>query len=209
MTALRRHARFLIAFTLGLAALLPLPLLAIDPVLRALVAVNLFFLAYLLLMARLALATSPQDLRRHAAEDDEGMPLILTLAVGAVIVALAAVFLVLNRRTDGLAELLFALAAVPLGWAMLHVLAAFRYAHLYYSGATRPGLTFPDPAPFNPGIQDFLYVAFTIGMTAQTSDVQATSPALRRAVLVHSVGAFFYNTVILALAVNAALALSR
>ena len=32
---------------------------------------------------------------------------------------------------------------------------------------------------------------------------------MRKVVLVHAVGSFFYNTVILALAVNAGLALSR
>ena len=39
-------------------------------------------------------------------------------------------------------------------------------------------------------------------MTAQTSDVDVTSTALRRTTLVHGVVSFFYNTVILALAVN-------
>ena len=41
-------------------------------------------------------------------------------------------------------------------------------------------------------------------MTAQVSDVTTTSPALRKVVLLHAVASFFYNTVILALAVNAA-----
>ena len=40
-------------------------------------------------------------------------------------------------------------------------------------------------------------------MTAQTSDVQIASVRMRKAVLAHSVASFFYNTVILALAVNA------
>ena len=58
-------------------------------------------------------------------------------------------------------------------------------------------------------IWDFLYFSFTIGMTAQVSDVVVTAGGLRRVVLLHSIGAFFYNTVILALAVNAGLALSK
>ena len=56
---------------------------------------------------------------------------------------------------------------------------------------------------------DFLYFAFVIGMTAQTSDVTIATPRMRRVVLAHSVAAFFYNTVILALAVNAGVALAR
>ena len=43
-------------------------------------------------------------------------------------------------------------------------------------------------------------------MTAQVSDVAVKTGALRRTVLAHGVASFFYNTVILALAVNAALA---
>ena len=46
-------------------------------------------------------------------------------------------------------------------------------------------------------------------MTAQVSDVVVTTAAMRRAVLLHSLGSFFYNTVILALAVNAGLALNH
>jgi uncharacterized membrane protein len=41
-------------------------------------------------------------------------------------------------------------------------------------------------------------------MTAQVSDVVTTATPMRRMVLAHSVASFFYNTVILALAVNAA-----
>lgn len=207
MASLHRHARFLLAFAIGMASLALTQFTPLDPVMRALAAANLFFLSYLLLMARLAATTSPEDLRRHAGADDEGMPLILTLALFAVVVSLGAVFLVLGRQAGGPAEILFALAAAPLGWAMVHVLAAFRYAHLYYADPSRLGLAFPDPAPFFPGAWDFLYLSFTIGMTAQTSDVQATGPALRRVILAHSIGAFFYNTVILALAVNAAISL--
>lgn len=44
-------------------------------------------------------------------------------------------------------------------------------------------------------------------MTAQVSDVVTRSSAMRRVVMVHAVAAFFYNAVILALAVNAAVSL--
>jgi uncharacterized membrane protein len=46
-------------------------------------------------------------------------------------------------------------------------------------------------------------------MTAQTSDVAVTSRAMRRLALAHGVVAFFYNTLILALAVNVAAGLAR
>jgi uncharacterized membrane protein len=60
-----------------------------------------------------------------------------------------------------------------------------------------------------PGIWDFLYFSFTVGMTAQVSDTVVTSGSVRRMVLGHAVLSFFYNTVILALAVNAAASLAN
>ena len=39
-------------------------------------------------------------------------------------------------------------------------------------------------------------------MTAQVSDVQVSDRALRRLTLFHGIASFFFNTVILALAVN-------
>ncbi|MBL9056605.1 MAG: DUF1345 domain-containing protein, partial [Rhodobacteraceae bacterium] len=91
--------------------------------------------------------------------------------------------------------------------AMVHTLASFRYAHLHYAPDESCQLDFPGQEP--PNLWDFLYFGFTIGMTAQTSDVVVATARMRRVVLLHAVAAFFYNTVILALAVNAALALAR
>ncbi len=48
----------------------------------------------------------------------------------------------------------------------------------------------------------FLYFSYVIGATAQTADTNVTSNAMRRLVLVHGVFAFFFNTVIIASAVN-------
>jgi uncharacterized membrane protein len=94
------------------------------------------------------------------------------------------------------------LAAVSLAWALTHTSFTFRYAHLYYredaegvGGATFPG----DHAPT---YFDFAYFAFTIGMCFQVSDVCVTSPQIRRAVLLHAVISFVYNSVILAFVLN-------
>ena len=55
---------------------------------------------------------------------------------------------------------------------------------------------------------DFLYFSVVLGMTAQTSDVQIEGRRMRRTSLVHSIVSFFYNTVIVALSVNAAVQLA-
>ena len=196
-----RHGRFLIAFALGLAAGLAAWLLSVTPVFALLVAVDAFFLIYLVLTARTLGSTSAGDLRRHAAEDDEGVALILGLALVAVVVSITAIFLVVNAEANTWAARLAALASLPLGWATIHVLAGFHYAHLHYKGPA-PGFRFPGKD--DPDAWDFLYASFTIGMTAQVSDIEVTTREMRRAVLVHGVASFFYNTGILALAVNAA-----
>jgi uncharacterized membrane protein len=101
-----------------------------------------------------------------------------------------------------------AIASVLLGWLTLHTIAAFHYAHLYYAkavssrGQDAGGLEFPDTN--EPTGWDFLYYSFVVGMTAQVSDVQVLATPMRRLTLAHSVVSFFYNTVILALAVNLA-----
>ncbi len=206
-SALQRHLRFLLSLLIGLVLWAASQALPFDAGLRAVIGVNGFFVCYLGLMLWMILTTPADRLRRHAEADDEGAVLILMLALAATAISLTSIFLVLNRPSGPVVESLFALAAAPLGWAALHVLAAFRYAHLYYAPDPDCGLEFPGTA--TPGIWDFLYFSFTIGMTAQVSDVVVTAGRLRKVVLLHSIGAFFYNTVILALSVNAALALTR
>ena len=56
--------------------------------------------------------------------------------------------------------------------------------------------------------RDFLYFSFVIGMTCQVSDVQVKTMVMRRAILGHGVASFFFNTVFIAMAVNAAVALA-
>jgi uncharacterized membrane protein len=99
-------------------------------------------------------------------------------------------------------------ASVPLGWFTLHLIFAFRYAHRFYEklrsgkGKDAGGLEFPGTA--QPGGWDFAYYSFVVGATAQTSDVDVSSMEMRKLTMCHSIVAFFYNTVLIALAVNIA-----
>ena len=206
---LRRHARFLVSFGIGLSLWFGSAYTSIDPVMRSLVAVNGGYIVFLVQIVWMAVTTSEEDLRRHAEQDDEGSAVIFLLALGAIAIGLTAIFIVLSRKSDSLGESFFALAAAPLGWALLHALMSFRYANLFYRPVPDEGLAFPGDKATAPGIVDFLYFSYTIGMTAQVSDVQVTTKRMRQTVLLHSVLSFFYNTVILALSVNAAVALSQ
>ena len=64
------------------------------------------------------------------------------------------------------------------------------------------------PADTEPGAYDFLYFAFVTGMTAQTSDVAITSTAMRKFNLIHGIVSFFFNTVLVAAAVNVVISLA-
>ena len=101
---------------------------------------------------------------------------------------------------------LFFIASVTLAWLVLHLSFTFRYAHLYYgdenekySGHVR-GLDFPGED--HPDYFDFAYYSFTIGMTFQVSDVVIKSKGLRRLTLAHSLVAFFFNTILIAITIN-------
>lgn len=182
----------------------------LRPALRLVVAGDVLFASYLTTTALLTLRATPDELRKHADAEDEGVLLIIVLTLGAIAVSLASIFTLVVRDSIGPLLLTFTIASVPLGWCTLHTVAAFRYAHLYYTqepaagGDPRDagGLAFPDCR--EPGTWDFLYYAFVVGMTAQVSDVQVLSAPMRRVTLAHSVTSFFFNTVLLALAVNIA-----
>ena len=203
---MHRHGRFAVAFALGLVVVLlvPAPLSG-----RFLAGADLFFATYLALTAWHARTLTPQQLRRNVGEDDEGGTLILLLAIGIVV---ASVLAVVGMLTGAVGAMPFgpelAVAAVPLGWATLHTVMAFRYADLYHDGSGAPPLDFPGGDGV-PALWDFLYFSFTLGMTAQTSDTAIRTTRLRRVVALHSALSFFYNTVILALAVNAVVSLGR
>jgi len=210
----RHHARFYTAVLAGAAVwLLAWPL---GERLRWVLAGDVMFAGYLALMAGLVARGTPELMRRRAAAADEGMPLIVALTLAAVGFSLVSLFASLNLGTrPGGIELALSFASVPLGWVMVHTIAAFHYARLFYAkeqdeaaqsdGDEAGGLAFPETDA--PAAWDFLYHSFIIGMTAQVADVQVTSTAMRRTVMAHGMAAFFYNTVLVALAVNFAVGL--
>lgn len=203
-----RHYRFLVAFVVGLAA--GLAAFPFDPGLRILLAADVFYTTFLGLMIGQARAMSVELLQRRAASVDEGLTVIVLLTAVAVLGSLSAVVMALHGGGTEPEEGILALLAVPLGWAAIHMLAGFHYAHEYYrngpNGNDMGGITFDDTP--QPGMVEFLYFAYVIGMTAQVADTNLTTTAMRRAVLAHAIASFFYNTALLALAVNAGVTLA-
>jgi uncharacterized membrane protein len=205
----QHHLRFYVSVLLGLLVFAIARALA--PSLRLILAGDVFFTVYLASSARLVFGATPEDLRQHASSEDEGVIVIIILTLAAVALCLGALFSLLRvPGPPATLSLLLAILSVLLGWFTLHTVAAFRYAHLYYSPAgviagdrrDARGLVFPGNG--EPDLWEFLYYSFVVGMTAQVSDVQTSNGPMRRTTLAHGVTSFLFNTVILALAVNIA-----
>ena len=169
-------------------------------------------LFYLGLTALLVLPATPEQLRRRARELDPRGWVILMIIVAAAIVSLFALGFTLHKEANETSwavasRLALAGCTVAASWMLAHTTFALHYAHHFYGDGPAPG---PDddrgglafPGDQMPDYWDFLYFSFVVGMTCQVSDVQVTSRAMRRLTLLHGVLAFFFNTVVLALAVN-------
>lgn len=171
---------------------------------RGIVGWDVGALVFLALAWLVIVRATPSETRARAALEDPGRRVVFGLALASAVVSLlSAVTMLRQLRSIQLeqAELWTALAlvAVVLSWLVTHTAFTLRYAHLYYEGG-EPCLEFPDT--HEPNDTDFAYFSFTIGMCFQVSDVTVRSRAARRAVLLHAVMSFGYNTAILALSLN-------
>lgn len=213
-----RHRAFYVAAAGGVLACLSA--LWLMPLLAIVIAANTFFLLYLGLTLGALPQLTADFLRRHAASSDEPVWVIFAVTFGTVIVAIVALFLTVNAQGAPRAlDLILSLAAVPLGWLTIHIMTAIHYAHLFWQPGEKAdetskahpgpqgGLDFPGTK--SPGGVDFVYYALVIGMTAQTADVDITTVAMRKVTMLHSVTSFFFNTVLVAAAVNVAVTLAN
>ena len=171
---------------------------------------DVFCFAYLGLTLHALANQGPAEIRSRAAQQDEGQAVVLLLILALCAASLAAVAseLSLAQHEQGLAKAARITAAaltVTGSWLTMQMVFAVHYAHEYYFAdpATRKdagGLAFPGGEP--PDYWDFLHFSIVIGVAAQTADVAFTTKPLRRLGTVHSLIAFVFNTLILALTIN-------
>lgn len=209
---LRLHGPLLLGAGAALAvALVAPPDWAIS--LRAAAGWDAGVLVFLALTLARVRGRSIMDIRERAAELDQAgrwvLPLSLLAAAASIVVVAALATAGHGTGGRSLWSAGAALGTIALSWLFTHVIFALHYAHGYYApdedGTDRGGLIFPGEAA--PDDWDFLHFALVIGVAAQTADVQIASKALRRLSTLHSLMAFLFNTVILALAVNLAVGL--
>jgi uncharacterized membrane protein len=197
--------RLLLSFVVGSIGVLLTPS-AVALHVRAMVGWDSGALLYVVLAWLMILRASPGETRRRAALEDPGRRVVFLLALGSSVFSLFAAVVVLRELRalpPGPAHVwtALALAAVVLSWLVTHTAFTLRYAHLYYR-RRGPSNCLRFEGTDAPCDLDFAYFAFTIGMCFQVSDVVISSSRVRRAVLLHALVSFAYNTTILALALN-------
>lgn len=210
--------RLALAIAIGLAAALLAPHL-MGSLARVVVGWVGFAAADLVLIIMGMWQADTDDIRRVASAEDLPRTQAFVLVVGAAMASLGAV-VGLMGSLKGLSKdlrvlhVVLSVGAVVLAWTLVHLVFTLRYAHTYYdtdedTGQDSGGLVFPDDQArgdgqprLAPNYLDFAYFSFIIGMTAQTADIGIGSRELRRISLLHSLIAFVFNTVIVALTIG-------
>lgn len=212
MTLLRARPRLGIALGAGLAVgfacafLLP----GVAPSTCAIAGWDTLCVVFLVLAWIGILGDKPAEIRARAAQEDEGQAVILTLVLAACVASLAVIAIELSqaRNDQGWIKgmhIAVAVGTVMASWLLMQAIFALHYAHEYYgadraSGGDRGGLAFPGKE--EPDYWDFLHFAIIIGVASQTADIAFTAKGLRRLGTLHSLIAFVFNTLIVALTIN-------
>lgn len=202
---LTRRPRFNIAALLFVALLVALRMAGISPARVVVLAFVLASLVFLALVAQMFMRSETASIRARARREDQGRWGFLFSGVAVTAVALVALGMELHAAKDGgAAQIALAAASLLLSWLFMNTMFALHYAHTYYGDNQQQlpsgGLEFPGGNA--PDYWDFAYFAMVLGMTFQVSDVQITQRRMRHIALLHSVIAFFFNVVIIALSVN-------
>ena len=115
------------------------------------------------------------------------------------IASIAAVVSLLTDKNASILHVAFGLISIILSWIAVHTLYTLRYAALYYRNI-EGGIDFGGSE--KPVFGDFVYLAFTIGMTYQVSDTSITASDIRRVALGHALISFVFGVAIIATTIN-------
>jgi uncharacterized membrane protein len=210
LRSIEAHQRLLFSIGVAIVAFFAQPAW-IHVQTRLVVAWDIGTVCFLALIWAIIITASPEQTNQSATREDQSRTAILILVLMADTVSLGAVGLNTHGvpKVDMVGHLIVSIVAIVCSWLLVHTMFTLHYAHHYYrSGLLKVsadpdeagGLDFPGKDP--PNYLDFAYFSFVIGMTSQVSDVQISSPSIRRLALIHGVLSFAFNTVILALSVN-------
>ena len=145
-----------------------------------------------------------QAMRDRARATDANRAVLLVITGLTMLVILVAVAVELSGKPAP-SSIALVIVTLVLAWLFSNTVYALHYAHLFYSdkGADSGddgGLAFPGTD--EPDYWDFVYFAYTLGMTFQTSDVEIEDNHVRRVVTGHCLAAFVFNLGVLAFTIN-------
>lgn len=172
----------------------------------AMIGFDLAALLFLASVAPLLRKRDAQEMREVALQNDANRILLLAITSAVIIAILIAVGAeVSQREVLGGWGMPLVIGTLGLAWLFSNTVYALHYAHIYYlpeaaSGRDRAGIDFPGRG--DPDYSDFVYFAFTLGMTFQTSDTAITSRGVRRIAVLHCFAAFVFNIGVLAFTIN-------
>lgn len=154
---------------------------------------------YLVLIVYLMAQATANTMRARATQLDDGKWTVLAISLCVAAVVMGALSGELRAaKAKSVWDIALASSTILLAWLFVAIIFAQQYAHSFYMRAGQ--LQFPGTA--EPDYGDFFYLALVLSMCCQTSDVAVTASGMRRMVMLHSVVAFFFNVIIIAITVN-------
>ncbi|MDQ3481870.1 MAG: DUF1345 domain-containing protein [Pseudomonadota bacterium] len=141
------------------------------------------------------------SIRAQARENDANRAVLLAITFIVMIVLFAAIATETLKHSPEPYTKILIVVTLAIAWLFSNTVYALHYAHLAYGDEVAcSGLSFPGTE--EPVYWDFVYFAFTLGMTFQTSDVTISDDRIRRVVTMHSLAAFVVNIGVLAFTIN-------
>ena len=154
---------------------------------------------FLIALLPLLRAHTPEEMCAHSAANDANRIVLLILATTVSTAILVAVSVEIAAK--GPPNVPLVVTTLALAWLFANTIYALHYAHMYYLEGRQGGLNFSG-SPDNPDYSDFIYFAYTLGMTFQTSDTGVEARHMRQVVTLHCLAAFVFNIGILAFSIN-------
>jgi uncharacterized membrane protein len=188
-----------ILFVVVLASVTAFAWQTLDPAPAFMTGFNGAAVTFLAFMAPMLRTTGRDVMQQHAAENDANRIVLLGMATVVTLAILVAVAVELGDPEKANKPLV--VATLALAWLFANTVYALHYAHIYYLEGSNGGLNFSGQ-PDNPDYADFVYFAYTLGMTFQTSDTAVETRQLRQIVTVHSLAAFVFNIGVIAFSIN-------
>jgi len=204
MHYIQARPRLAMSMAIFAAVSVLLALGGMPPAPALLLGFDLAALIYLVAIAWMFAHADHEDMNRQARLQDTGRrgTLAMAILVSLVVLVALATELRASKNGGGVPAVGLAAASVVLSWLFMNTTFALHYAHTFYGDGRGPrgGLEFP--ATPEPDYWDFAYFSFVVGMCFQVSDVTVSGRHMRHITLLHSVVAFFFNVVILAISVS-------